>query len=225
MKYLTYLNSGCKNICDNMLLSANNVGISNNDFQIVAFDKPIYDYYIGKGFNVELFADSPEEPYHEWTWDSNSKFRSLIKNKWLLIKKYYNEFKNLVWLDTDIVFFKNPENHLNTFKVPTFQIDYPVKCICTGLMYFPNHELSSNIINSLGSQSSEDDQLVCNHYMEKNSLYHKVNFFDLNLFPNGSYFYDHKGTNKDIAVMLHCNYILGLENKINRLKDIGAWYL
>lgn len=225
IKYLTYLNSGCKDMCDNMLLSAKNVGIDNTNFQIVAFDKPIYDYYKDKGFNVELFVDAPEQPYHEWTWDSDSKFRNLVKNKWVLIKKYQNQFKNLVWLDTDVVFFKNPTEHFEKCVVPTFQVDYPVQCICTGLMYFPDHELTNQILSVLGMQNTEDDQLICNQYMRENGLYTKLQYFDLNLFPNGSYFYDLKGTDKNTAVMLHCNYILGLENKINRLKDIGAWYL
>ena len=111
MKYLTYLNSGCKSICDNMLYSANEVGINQNQFIIVAFDKPIFEYYSDKGYHVELFEDVPAEQYHNWTWDENSKFRALVKNKWQLIKKYFETYKPLVWLDTDIVFLKNPEQY------------------------------------------------------------------------------------------------------------------
>lgn len=225
MKYLTYLNSGCKDICDNMLLSAEKVGISNSDFIIVAFDRPIFEYYKKKGIETELFEDVPEEPYHNWTWDEQSKFRALVKNKWAIIKKYYEIHKPLMWLDTDIVFLKNPTSFLEQMKNPTFQIDFPVKCACTGLMYFPECELSSNIINSLGIQNTEDDQIVCNNYIETNGLKKDIDFFNLHYFPNGGYFFDAKGTDVDNAVMLHCNYIVGLENKINRLKDTGVWYL
>jgi|LakMenEpi03Aug12_release.lakeMendotaPanAssembly.Ray.scaffolds.fasta_scaffold19674_13 hypothetical protein len=225
IKYLTYLNSGCKDICDNMLLSASNVGISKGEFKIIAFDKPIYDYYSNKGIDIDLYLDSPEEKYHEWSWDINSKFRHLVKNKWSIIKNQYTKYKNLVWLDTDVVFFKNPLDELKNCLVPTFQVDYPVACACTGFMYFPNNNLSEKIVNDLGSQNTEDDQLICNSYLRSNSIQNQIKFFDLNLFPNGSYFYDHKGSDKNTAIILHCNYILGLENKINRLKDIGAWYL
>jgi hypothetical protein len=225
MKYLTYLNSGCKNICDNMLLSAEKVGITKSQFIIVAFDRPIYDYYTEQGIATELFEDVPEQAYHNWTWDEQSRFRALVKNKWTLIKKYYENNKSLMWLDTDIVFLKNPNTFLEQIKNPTFQIDYPVKCACTGLMYFPECDLSKKIIDDLGSQNTEDDQLVCNNYLENNGLKKQVDFFNLNYFPNGGYFFDAKGTNIDTAIMLHCNYIVGLENKINRLKDIGVWYL
>lgn len=225
MKYLTYLNSGCKSICDNMLYSANKVGINQNQFIIVAFDKPIFEYYSNKGYHVELFEDVPAEQYHNWTWDENSKFRALVKNKWQLIKKYFETYKPLVWLDTDIVFLKNPEQYFASLEEPTFQIDYPVKCACTGLMYFPESETSDVIINTLGAQNTEDDQIVCNNLLRSNLLQNKVSYFNLDYFPNGGYFYDANGTTKEQCIMLHCNYIVGLENKINRLKQTGVWYI
>jgi len=208
-----------------MLVSAQKVGIQKEQFIIVAFDKPIYDYYIDKGFQVELFQDIPEDVYHNWTWDKNSKFQALVKNKWTLIKKYFITDKPLVWLDTDIVFLKNPEEYLLSLMKPTFQLDYPVECACTGLMYFPDCETSAKIINILGSQNTEDDQIVCNNLLKNNMLQNKVSYFNLNYFPNGGYFYDAKGTTIEQCIMLHCNYIVGLENKINRLKESGVWYI
>lgn len=226
MKYLTYLNSGCKSICDNMLHSAKSVGIAKEQFLIVAFDRAIYDYYGQQGYEVELFEDVPEETYHNWTWDPNSKFRALVKHKWTLLKKYFTTNKPLVWLDSDVVFLKNPEEILKTISVPTFQIDYPAACICTGLMFFPDSSISDEILNILGAQNTEDDQLVCNNLVNSNTnIKSNIKFFDLNLFPNGGYFYDAKGTTIEKAVMLHCNYIVGLENKINRLKQCGAWFV
>jgi hypothetical protein len=225
MKYLTYLNSGCKEICDNMLFSAEKVGIKKEQFIIVAFDRPIHEYYENRGYSVELFRDVPEERYHNWTWDETSGFRNLIKNKWVLIKKYFESNKPLMWVDTDIVFLKNPEEHLSRITKPTFQMDYPVKCACTGLMYFPDHEFSSEIIEKLGSQNKEDDQIVCNRFLETPEMKDKFEYFDLNEFPNGGYFYDAKGTTVEKITMLHCNYIVGLENKITRLKQTGVWYL
>ncbi|MFN9952758.1 MAG: putative nucleotide-diphospho-sugar transferase, partial [bacterium] len=116
---MTYLNSGCKSICDNMLYSANSVGISKDQFLIVAFDRAIFDYYSQQGYEVELFEDVPEETYHNWTWDPNSKFRALVKHKWTLLKKYFSTNKSLMWLDSDVVFLKNPEEILKTITLPT----------------------------------------------------------------------------------------------------------
>jgi hypothetical protein len=223
MKYLTYLNSGCKDICDNMLKSATINNISLQDFIIVAFDRPIFDYYQNKGIEVELFCDVAEEPYHEWTWDANSKFRELVKNKWILIKKYFNQYSSICWLDTDVVFLKNPSDVFKTLSKPTFQIDYPALCACTGLMYFPDCDYSRFIIENLGNQNTEDDQLICNNLLQSHR--EKYDFFDLNLFPNGGYFYDKKGTTIEQSIMHHCNYIVGLNNKINRLKNNNMWFI
>jgi len=208
-----------------MLLSSEKVDIKKEQFVIVCFDAPIYNYYKNKGYVVELFQDSPEQIYHNWSWDENSKFRALVKNKWQIIGKYFKTNKPLVWLDTDIVFVKNPEQYFLNLSEPTFQIDYPVKCACTGLMYFPECKLSEEIVDILSSQNTEDDQIVCNNLLKNNMLQNKVSFFNLNYFPNGGYFYDAKGTDLNKTIMLHCNYIVGLENKINRLKESGVWHL
>lgn len=225
MRYLTYLNSGCKDICDNMLISAEKVGIKKNQFIIVAFDKPIYEYYVNKEYECELFRDVPKEEYHNWTWDENSYFRALIKNKWQLIKKYHKNNRSLVWLDTDVVFLKNPEPYFNQITKPSFQIDYPVQCACTGLMCFPDSPISDEILDILGSQNTEDDQLICNDLLRTDKMQDKVNYLNLDFFPNGGYFYDAKRTTTEKAIMLHCNYIVGLENKINRLKQTGVWFI
>jgi hypothetical protein len=70
-----------------MLMSASSVGIPYTDFKIIAFDRPIYEYHLNKNIDTDLYVDSDEETYHEWSWDSTSKFRNLIKNKMVYYKK------------------------------------------------------------------------------------------------------------------------------------------
>ena len=72
---------------------------------------------------------------------------------------------------------KNPEIYLKEMTLPTFQIDYPVKCACTGLMYFPEHTLSDKIINDLGLQNTEDDQIVCNNYLTQQLSKNDVDYY------------------------------------------------
>ena len=43
MKFLTQLNSGCIDICKNMLKSAELVGLNTDDFIIACLDKNAYD--------------------------------------------------------------------------------------------------------------------------------------------------------------------------------------
>ena len=42
MKFLTFLNSGCIDICKNMLISAEKVGINMDDFYIACLDDNSY---------------------------------------------------------------------------------------------------------------------------------------------------------------------------------------
>jgi len=44
MKFLTFLNSGCLDICLNMLKSAENVGIDMDDFIISCLDEDSYKF-------------------------------------------------------------------------------------------------------------------------------------------------------------------------------------
>ena len=46
MKFLTFLNSGCHDICLNMLRSAEKVGIDMADFIIACMDEDVYKSFI-----------------------------------------------------------------------------------------------------------------------------------------------------------------------------------
>ncbi len=45
MKFLTFLNAGCIDICKNMLKSAERVGLNMDDFIIACLDKESYDSF------------------------------------------------------------------------------------------------------------------------------------------------------------------------------------
>lgn len=55
MKFLTFLNSGCRDICLNMLKSAENVGINMDDFIIACMDEDVYESFILEDIKV-LFS-------------------------------------------------------------------------------------------------------------------------------------------------------------------------
>ena len=50
MKFLTFLNSGCYDICLNMLKSAKNVGIDMDNFIIACMDEDVYKSLIHEGY-------------------------------------------------------------------------------------------------------------------------------------------------------------------------------
>ena len=107
MKFLTFLNSGCIDICKNMLKSAENVGLDLNDFIIACIDANAYEQM--KSYKGSYLAFEHEiTEYKNWSFDETSDFRKIVRYKWKIIKDNYIKHKELCFVDTDIVFLKNP---------------------------------------------------------------------------------------------------------------------
>ena len=94
MKFLTFLNSGCLEICKNMLASAEKVGINLEDFYIACLDVNAYES-LKEYKNSFLHIDQPITQYQNWTFDENSGFRNIVKVKWSIIQKIYQEHKKI----------------------------------------------------------------------------------------------------------------------------------
>jgi len=222
MHYLTYLNAGCIDICRNMLISAKNVGIDN--FHIACLDQISFESMKEYSDNVFLYLDQELTDYQNWTFDQNSGFRKIIKHKWSIIRKVYQEHKNLCFVDSDIVFLQNPTEVLFGKDKILFQSDsYPKgSYICSGFMVFNDTPECAALIDECSANFEEDDQLVVNRLVsEKYWNYHEL--LDETLFPNGHVYFDQGRQSK--AMIVHNNWIVGIENKINRFKQAGLWYV
>lgn len=220
MKFLTQLNSGCIDICKNMLKSAENVGLNTDDFIIACLDKNAYEalkHYKG----AFLYDDIELKEYQNWSFDPNSTFRKIVKGKWKLISEVYKNNKNLCWVDTDIVFKKNPLAWISDKKEILFQCDIPGSQICSGFMVFNNTDECKNLINDCGIDEIEDDQILINrtaiNYRSSCAL------LPLEYFPNGHLYY--AKNIKENAIIVHNNHMVGIETKINKFKEEGLWFI
>lgn len=229
MKYVTYLNSGCIDICENMLLSAEKVGICMDDFFVACLDEKSYEKfsYLKNSFK---YADEELTDYQEWTFDADSGFRKIHYYKWPIIKKIYKDHKQLCWVDTDIVFLKDPSEYLSGRKTFMAQNDYPGPRACGGFLVFNDSDITESLIDDMADNTTEDDQILLNYYV---SGAYKTNYKPLprDLFPNGKTYYElldidkTKEELKETAYILHNNWMKGIENKINKFKEEGYWYL
>lgn len=220
MKFLTQLNSGCIDMCKNMLKSAENVGLNLDDFIIACLDKNAYESM--KSYKGAFLHDDMElTEYQNWTFDPQSNFRKIVKNKWKLISEIYSQHKSLCWVDTDIVFKENPMQYIIDDHWILFQCDLPGSMICSGFMVFNSHEKCKELINECSQNVEEDDQILINNlsakYRENISLLNQVRF------PNGHVYY--KAGYKDKAVIVHNNHMVGIEEKTNRFKQEGLWFV
>ncbi len=222
MKYLTYLNSGCIDICKNLLISAKNVGI--NDFYVACLDSNSFDVMQEYSENCFLYTNQPITEYQNWTFDETSGFRKIVQHKWNIIKQVYQDHKDLCFVDSDIVFIKNPTHLIENHEKMVFQSDsYPKgSYICSGFMVFNDTPECNNLINDCAENHKEDDQLLVNRLVtEKYWEHHEI--LNDSVFPNGYVYFDQG--RKSSAVIVHNNWIVGIENKINRFKQAGLWYV
>ena len=230
MKYLTYLNSGCIDICENMLISAEKVGINMDDFYVGCLDEESYQKfsYLKNAFK---FADEELTEYQDYTLDSDGGFRKIHMYKWPIIKKIYQEHKQLCWVDTDIVFLKNPTEYLTGHKTFRAQNDYPGHRAGGGFLVFNDSEMTESLIEDMSTNPERRfDQHLLNYYIEGA---YKTHYKPLprELFLNGKTYYELLDTTKTkeelvrSAYILHNNWMVGIDNKISKFKEEGYWYL
>lgn len=222
MKFITQLNSGCIKICKNMLKSAEQVGLSMDDFYIACLDKNAYEQmkeYPG----AFLYRDQDLTEYQDWSFDFDSKFREIVRTKWRLIADIHEQVGELCWVDTDIVFLQNPFPIADEFKhLVLIQSDSPGSSLCSGFMIFNETQECKNLINECAQNEEEDDQINLN--LTVRGKYEPIiGVLSPEQFPNGYVYYQEN--KKDKAIIVHNNHMLGIETKINKFKEEGLWYV
>lgn len=226
MKFLTFLNSGCIDICKNMLISAEKVGIDMNDFYIACLDASSLEEMI-RYSNAFSWLDLKNEDilpseYQNWTFDEKSGFRNVVKHKWKIIKEIYKKHKELCWVDTDIVFKENPIELIEGQEEILFQSDRPGSTLCSGFMVFNESPECGKLIKDCASNPDEDDQIIVNK-IALDKYYDYIALLNEDLFPNGHVYYNEN--RKENAVIVHNNWMIGVDTKIQHFKDEKLWYL
>lgn len=225
MKFLTFLNSGCINICKNMLISAEKVGIHMNNFYIACLDESSFDS-LSDYSNAFLWENPQKESsaseYQNWTFEKNSGFRSVVRHKWKIIQETYKSSQELCWVDTDIVFKENPIELIEGQDEILFQSDKPGSTLCSGFMVFNSTSECEKMIRDCAMADNEDDQLIVNK-IALDKYYDNIALLNEDLFPNGHVYY--KENRKENAVIVHNNWMIGIDTKIQHFKDEKLWYL
>jgi len=230
MKFLTFLNSGCITICKNMLTSAELVGLNPDDFIIACLDENAFNEF--KSYkNAYLAMDHPIKTYADWSFDSNSEFRQVIKHKWALIAEHYAVHKNLCYLDTDISFTSNPLTYIENNDKILFQRasgeDGEKIDICSGFMVFNDTIVCEELIKkcTLTENHEEDDQLLINKIAFLEEFIDSIELLPITKFPLAKDIDRFTAESKYDAVLHHAATIVGIHNKIKFLKNKGMWYI
>lgn len=223
MIFLTMTNSGCVDICKNMLQSAKNVGLNLDNFVIACLDENVFEnmkHYKG----AFLYNKTKLEDYQNHSFEENSGFRQIVKNKWPIIKEIYKQYKNLCWVDCDIVFKQNPLSFFETLNQMAFQSDNPGMTVCSGFMVFNTDKICDLLIEDCSKNENEDDQIILNKTIVRQKKYWgRFKILDAELFPNGYVYY--QANKKENAIIVHNNYIQGIQEKIKKFKEENLWFI
>ena len=193
--------------------------------------------------NISCYYDSnfydEEITYSDYM---TKQFDIICYNKLLVIYVSLLQNLNILWSDTDIVYFKDPFKKLNSYtKSISIQNDVNSNFInnrlCAGFMFFKNTEQSklflqrcidyiNNDYQRLIVSKSDADQGIINKFNDLNI----INVLSVEEFPNGLVWWgknDIKPLDFDRknSYIVHNNWIIGLDNKIKRFKQDGLWFI
>jgi len=229
MKFLTYTNNGCTEMCKNLIASARFSGISDDDFIVACIDKLAFENMSKFHKNTYLFIDQELTEYHDYSQSIEDKFRNIVL--WIkldIINENYNKYSEICFVDCDIIFKQDPRLFFNSEKV-LLQREFPHNAACTGFMVFNNNQNSKNFLSMVFNNLEEfkskigtDQELI--NYLISNKIIPESDYeyLDKDKFLNGMCFHD--GRSLEDAVIVHNNCIIGIDNKINRFKYCNLWY-
>lgn len=226
MKYFTYTNSGCIKLCLNMISSLEKQGVKTEDIHVHCMDKNSLHIMKSAGKNAYMWRELPEDlhEYQEWSFDPSSSFSKIVSWKWKIIRNFYSNNPEFVFVDSDIVFKKNIEEDLRSYgKNICIQCDTPGSKYCTGFMYFKQSPEATAIINACANNHM-DDQIVFNRFVNELNIESKIQLLDQAKYPNGHVYYK-TNIDKTLAYIIHNNHMIGKQTKIDAFVKEGNWLL
>lgn len=179
---------------------------------------------------------------------STKDFYDITYQKLVIIQELLKETKKIVlYTDSDIVFLKDPTIDIKKFIKSNFDILFQdesrkfgsnKKSICTGFMVFKPTKQSINLLeeskkimkdnwnNRKWDNGGGADQKAVQVSVKKIKNL-KYSYFDSKKYPNGIRYFDNINSiyKSYIPIIIHNNFIKGLENKIKRFKKHGFWYV
>jgi rhamnogalacturonan II specific xylosyltransferase len=244
MKYVTFTTKGSCRLCENFLLSTRKVGIEPN-VVVYCLDTESYDTIKNKyQCETKLFEVPVGDNFHEY---GRHEFRRVTEAKIQIILRELEGNESLVYTDCDVVFLKDPTEFIlgvdDTIKKDNnrdidiyFASDSPFMDICTGFMYIKNrhsiHELFKLFFNMsyqygrIGSECMYDQEII-NQILKQNELKEelKVAIYPTNFVMNGHLYWNEPKKRTGNETVVHVNFTIGEENKINRLREANLWYI
>jgi len=236
-KIVTLTNDGYKKLTHNLLISMENIGIEQL-LTVYCIGKESYKYFQRRyPKNEIILLDDADETLNAWieykacqSKDADGKkiWADITSYKLYCVNEELKQGKNVLFVDGDIVFLKNPMSLIHEILAQDSTLEFIVQndatedkyeYMCTGFMWLRSNENTINITNFKRVRETIDSFQNDQQYMRKHAKQMKHVYFKLEDVPNGKYWREKKPQNPYI---IHFNYDVS-EFKIKRMKMYHKW--
>lgn len=219
----------------NMLKSLSVFGLDKKVL-VACVDKKSYQTLHKLGYQCICMEDDTLGKFCPWNTKGYDKICYL---KLELIYKILILDKNVLLIDGDIVFLKDPLNDLKEWwsdKIHDVWIQNDsqentnTKNLCTGYMFIKSNDRLITLYDCVSENGKEkykscafdnNDQTYFNNFIKPGCL---VKALPLNKYPNGKMYYEHKHEIKDNLILVHFNWVQG-HIKMAKMKEHKLWLL
>jgi hypothetical protein len=216
----------------NMLKSLKPFGLDKT-IMIICLDQKGTQILRRLGYSV-IYADEELPNFCAWNTSGYDKI-CYLKLKW--IHTILSQQKNILLIDGDIVFRKNPLDDLTRWhQEPTVEAwiqndgnsDSDVRNLCTGYIFLRSNEKMIALYDCAeGGEKyracafNNNDQTYFNHFVKPHCI---TKALPLEQYPNGDVFYQNSENLKNSAVLVHFNWVKG-HQKMEKMKEHKMWLL
>lgn len=246
LAFITLTNFGYREYTDNMIQSLENLGIG-DIINIYCIDEDAYAYFKEKRPNnkiyliQKLYGKKVKEfiPYQESNWED------VVYNKLNIIRDLLKKNIDVIFVDGDIVFLKNPIEDLKE-KIknnPDLDIIFQNDCkkgdesdelICSGFMYVRATETNINLFYPFDKIFTFKDNTVVNFrknfiicdQLYLNSIKNEIKYkcFKVGDYSNGFHWKKLRDDQDYEPYLIHFNWIVGHKKK-EEMKKYNYWYI
>ena len=188
------------------------------------------------GYSVVCVEEKTLGKFCPW---NSSDYVKICYLKLELIYRVLSLNKNILLIDGDIVFQKNPLDDINVwYNDKTYDVwiqndsqeNNNTKNMCTGYMYIKSSERLIKLYDVISEDGrkkylkcafNNNDQTYFNDYVKRACMFSAL---PLEIFPNGKMFYDNTESLKNSSIIVHFNWVQG-HLKMAKMKEHKMWLL
>ncbi len=244
MVILTSTTSSFIDFTRNWLISIGRLGGSHPKIYIIAEDQETYDKLTRMSFQVDVYViQAPQSEVNASLQFNSVAYKNFVNKRPRYILDILNSGHDVLFSDVDIVWYHRPYRYFNDESdIYLLQDQGPPdpKIYCAGFAYYRSTkdtiEFVKRWIEEIDSfKEPRPDQVVLNRliqnkpFIKKKPVPHfKFQELDPNRFVSGHYYFNSTWREQNPEVkpfVLHNNWIVGHDTKVERFQQLGVWFV